>query len=153
MFKFLNKCFIEVVPLLFSHTSYLSTLIKSDLIANDFSIERCRDIPMNTRAPVCTFLLCNLLKCIVPNSKQHVGSLLLLIEISLRQHVFNIENLSLNVRKHQMLFDRTLQAAMGLLNGVEKWAIWWQHDHVESNSGIFELRWNNNVEIWPRRRR
>ena len=46
-----------------------------------------------------------------------------------------------------MLFDRTLQAAMGLLDGVEKWAIWRQHDHVES---IFELRWNNDVEMWPR---
>ena len=43
-----------------------------------------------------------------------------------------------------MLFDRTLQAAMGLLDGVEKWAIWRQHDHVES---IFQLRWNNNVEM------
>ena len=46
-----------------------------------------------------------------------------------------------------MLFDRTLQAAMGLLNKVEKWAIWRQHDHVES---IFQLRWNNDVEMWPR---
>ena len=46
-----------------------------------------------------------------------------------------------------MLFDRTLQAAMGLLDRVEKWAIWRQHDHVEP---IFELRWNNDVEMWPR---
>ena len=46
-----------------------------------------------------------------------------------------------------MLFDRTLQAVMGLLDGVEKWAIWWQHDHVES---ILELRWNDDVELWPR---
>ena len=98
---------------------YLFTLIKCDLIANDFLIERCRDIPMNTRAPVCTFLLCNLPKCVVPNSKQHVGSPLLLIETSIHPHVLNIENLSLNVRKHQMLFDRTLQAAMGLLDGVK----------------------------------
>ena len=45
-----------------------------------------------------------------------------------------------------MLFDRTLQAAMGLLNGLGKWAIWWQHDHMES---ILELRWNSNVEMWP----
>ena len=45
-----------------------------------------------------------------------------------------------------MLFDRTLQAAMGLLDGVEKWAIWRQHDHMES---IFQFRWNNNVEMWP----
>ena len=45
-----------------------------------------------------------------------------------------------------MLFDRTLQAAMGLLDGVEKWAIWRQHDHVESN----RFRWNNDVEMWPR---
>ena len=52
----------------FTITMYLLTLIKSDLIANDFLIERCRDIAMNTRAPVCTFLLCNLLKCVVPNS-------------------------------------------------------------------------------------
>ena len=111
---------------------YLFTLIKCDLIANDFSIERCRDIPMNTRAPVSTFLLCNLLKCVVLNSKQHVGSPLLLIETGLRPHVLNMENFSLNVRKHEMLFDRTLQAAMGLLDGVEKWAIWRQHDHVES---------------------
>ena len=116
---------------------YLFTLIKCDLIAIDFSIERCRDIPMNTRASVCTSLLCNLLKCVVPNSKQHVGSPLL-------------PNFSLNVRKHQMLFDHTLQAAMGLLDGVEKWAIWRQHDHVESNSGILELRWNNDVEMLPR---
>ena len=57
-----------------------TNLIKCYLIANDFSIETCRDIPMNTRAPVSTFLLCNLLKCVVPNSKQHVGSPLLLIE-------------------------------------------------------------------------
>ena len=34
---------------------YLFTLRKCDFIANDFSIERCRDISMNTRAPVCTF--------------------------------------------------------------------------------------------------
>ena len=48
-----------------------------------------------------------------------------------------------------MLFDRTLQAAMGLLDGVDKWAIWRQHDHVES---IFQtqLRWNNDVGMWPR---
>ena len=46
-----------------------------------------------------------------------------------------------------MLFDRTLQEAMSLLDGVEKWAIWRQHDHVES---IFQLRWNNDVEIWSR---
>ena len=44
-----------------------------------------------------------------------------------------------------MLFDRTLQAAMDLLDGVEKWAIWRQHEHVES---IFELQWNNDVEMW-----
>ena len=43
-----------------------------------------------------------------------------------------------------MLFDRTLQAAMGLLDRVEKWVIWRQHDHVES---ILELRWNNDVEM------
>ena len=102
---------------------------------------------MNTRAPICTFLLCHLLKYVVPNSKQHVGSPLLLIETSLRPHVLNIQNFSLNVRKHQMLFDCTLQTAVGLLNGVEKWAIWRQHDHVES---ILELRWNNDVEMWPR---
>ena len=56
------------------------------------------------------------------------------------------ENFSMNVRKHEM-FNRTLQAAMGLLDGVEKWAIWRQHGHVES---IFQLRWNNDVEMWPR---
>ena len=49
-----------------------------------------------------------------------------------------------------MLFDRTLQAAMGLLDEVEKWQIWRQHGHVESNSGILELRWDNGVEMWPR---
>ena len=124
---------------------YVFTLIKCHLIANDFSIERCRDIPMNTRASVCTILLCNLLKCIVQNLKQHVGSPLLLIKTSLCLHVLNVENFSLNVRKHQMLFDRTVQAAMGLINGVEKWAIWRQHDHVES---IFKLWWNNDVEMW-----
>ena len=126
---------------------YLFTLIKCDIIANDFSIERCRDARMNTRAPVCTFLLCNFLKCVVANSKQHVGSPLLLIETSLRPHVLNMENFSLNVRKYEILFDRTLQAAMGLIDAIEKWAIWRQHDHVES---IFELRWNNDVEMWPR---
>ena len=133
-----NKVFIHN-----NNVLYLFTLIKCDLIANDFSIERCRDVPMNTRAPVCIFLLCNLLKCVVPNWKQHVGSPLLLIETSLRPHVLNMENFSLNVRKHQMLFDHTLQAAMGL-NRVEKWATWRQHDHVES---ILELRWNNDVEM------
>ena len=46
-----------------------------------------------------------------------------------------------------MLFVRTLQAATGLLDGVDKWTIWRQHDHLES---IFELRWNNDVEMWPR---
>ena len=97
-----------------------------------------------TSLHISVLTLCNLLKCAIPNSKQHVGSPLLLIEISLRRHVLNIENFSLNV---QMLFDRTLQAAMGLLNGVEKWAIWRPHDHVES---IFELQWNENVEMWPR---
>ena len=125
----------------------LFTLIRTDLIANGFSIERRRDIPMNTRASVCTFLLCNLLKCVVPNSKHHVGSPLLLIETGLRPHVLNMENFNLIVRKHQMLFDRTLQAAIGLLDGVGKWR---QHDQVESNSGIFEIRWNNDVEMWPR---
>ena len=80
-------------------------------------------------------------------TKQYVGSPLLLIETSIHPRVSNIENLSLNVRKHQMLFDHTLQTAMGLLDGVEKWAIWRQHDHVES---ILELRWNNDVEMWPR---
>ena len=44
-----------------------------------------------------------------------------------------------------MLFDRTLQAAMGLLDEFEKWAIWRQLDYVES---IFELWWNNDVEMW-----
>ena len=44
-----------------------------------------------------------------------------------------------------MLFDRTLQAAMGLLDGVEKWAIWRQYDRMESNSSILELRWNNDA--------
>ena len=39
-----------------------------------------------------------------------------------------------------MLFDHTLQAAMTLLDGVDKWEIWRQHDHmnqtpVSSNSG------------------
>ena len=29
-----------------------------------------------------------------------------------------------------MLFDHTLQAAMGLPDGVKKWAIWRQHDHM-----------------------
>ena len=48
---------------------YLFTFIKCDLIANDFSIGRYRDITMNTGASVCTFLLCNLLKCVVPNSR------------------------------------------------------------------------------------
>ena len=98
---------------------------------------------MNMCAPVCTFLLCTLLKCVVPNSKQHVGSPLLLIETSIRPHVSNIENSSLNVRKHEMLFDRTPQAAICLLDGVEKWAIWQYYDHVE-------LQWNNDVEMWPR---
>ena len=82
----------------FTIAIYLFTLTKSDLIANDFSIGRCRDIPVNTRAPVCTFLLCNLLKCAVPNSKEHVGSLGL-IETGLHPHVLN-KNFSLNVRKH-----------------------------------------------------
>ena len=45
-----------------------------------------------------------------------------------------------------MLFDHTLQAAMGLPDGVKKWAIWRQHDHMES---ILELWWNNDVEMWP----
>ena len=121
---------IQIIKCSLTTTMYLFTLIKYNLIANDFSIERCRDMPMNTRAPVCTFLLCNLPKCVVPNSKQHVGSPRLLIETSLCLHVLNIENFSLNVRKHQMLFDRILQAAMGLLDGVEKWAIpsAWSYD-------------------------
>ena len=35
-----------------------------------------------------------------------------------------------------MVFDCTPQTAMGLLDGVEKWTIWWQHDHVESNQVV-----------------
>ena len=87
---------------------YLFTLIKSDLIANDFSIERCRDIPM----------LCNLLKCVVPNLKQHVGSPLLLIKTSLRPHFIHREfHLEREEAPNFVLFDRILQAAMGLLDG------------------------------------
>ena len=47
--NFLIKC-----P--FTITMYLFILIKFDLIANVFSIEKCRDIPMNMHAPVYTFL-------------------------------------------------------------------------------------------------
>ena len=54
---------------------YLFPLIKSDLIANDFSIERHKDIQMNTRAPVYTFPLCNLLKCVVSSNSDETTKL------------------------------------------------------------------------------
>ena len=41
---------IQIIKCSFTISMYLFTLIKCDLIANDFSIERCRDIPMNTLA-------------------------------------------------------------------------------------------------------
>ena len=114
---------IQIIKCSFTITMNLFTLIKCDVIANDFSIERYRDIPMNTLAQVYTFVLCNFLKCVVHNSKQHVGSPQLLIETSLCPHVSrmfgnieNIENFSLNVRKNGMLFETPNRQCM--------WRIW-----------------------------
>ena len=59
---------------------------------------------MNTRAPVCTFLLCNLLKCVVEATR-----CLATAADWDQPPPACFENFSLYVRKHQVLFDRTLQ--------------------------------------------
>ena len=44
MFKFLNKCFIEVVPLLFSHTSYTTCIRPAMLYGSETWATKIEDI-------------------------------------------------------------------------------------------------------------